>query len=105
MSNESLIERNCREIARVHGGQLLKLSPTGQAGIPDRLLLLPGGRVAFVEFKNRKGRLSELQRWWLQVLSRLGFPAYTCRSSARFREILAEVKAGVYTTASPPEES
>ena len=102
---ESYIERNCREITRAQGGQLLKLSPTGQTGIPDRLLLLPGGRVAFVEFKDRRGRLSELQRWWLHLLAGLGFPVYTCRSSARFREILAEVKADVYTTASPPEES
>ncbi|MBR5879532.1 MAG: VRR-NUC domain-containing protein [Akkermansia sp.] len=42
--------------------------------MPDRLVLLPGGRIYFVEMKRPKdGRLSPRQEWWGEKLTALGF--------------------------------
>lgn len=51
------------------GGLALKWVCPGNAGVPDRIVLLPGGRVVFVEMKRPKGgRRSALQRWWASTL-------------------------------------
>ena len=68
------IERKLKTMVERHGGLCLKWVCPGQAGIPDRIVLLPGGRVLFVELKRSKGgRVSKLQMWWAQRLHRLGF--------------------------------
>ena len=54
------------------GGWALKLVSPGNAGVPDRLVLLPGGRVIFVELKTDTGRLSPLQEFVHGRLRRLG---------------------------------
>lgn len=58
---ESAIERKLVRGIRKQGGLALKLVSPGHAGVPDRLVLLPGGRVIFVELKTETGRLSPLQ--------------------------------------------
>lgn len=56
------------------GGQCLKWICPGQAGVPDRIVLLPGGRIIFVELKRPKGgKLSKLQDYWGDKLQNLGF--------------------------------
>lgn len=45
------------------GGMSMKIAPT-MAGIPDRLVLLPEGRVFLVELKTETGRLSPIQEAW-----------------------------------------
>lgn len=59
------------------GGQCLKWTSPGTAGLPDRIVLLPGGRIFFVELKRPKGsRVGALQTYWKRVLQRLGFRHY-----------------------------
>lgn len=73
---EREIERKLRDMVERHGGLCLKWVCPGWAGVPDRIVLLPGGQVMFVETKRPKGgTLSKLQAWWLERLRRLGFPA------------------------------
>lgn len=56
------------------GGLCLKWVCPGWAGVPDRIVLLPGGRIAFVETKRPKGGvLSERQKYWAKKLIDLGF--------------------------------
>jgi hypothetical protein len=46
--------------------------------VPDRIVLLPGGRVYFVETKRPKdGELSALQIKWQEWLIELGFSCWT----------------------------
>lgn len=74
---EKDIEKKLIRMVESHGGLCLKWVCPGWTGVPDRIILLPGGRVIFAELKRPKGgRLSELQRWWHTKLQYLGFLAW-----------------------------
>ena len=62
--NEKTIERKLTTDVRRRGGVALKLAATGISGMPDRLILLPGGKMAFVETKapGKKPRALQEQR-------------------------------------------
>lgn len=80
---------------RALGGQCLKWVSPGTRGVPDRILLLPGGRIAFVEMKRPAGsRVDPLQKYWSQALANLGFLVYTIRTEAELRRVLEELKEG-----------
>lgn len=71
---EKELERQLRVLVERRGGFCLKWVCPGWAGVPDRIVLLPGGRIAFVEMKRPKGgRLSAMQKWWADKLRALGF--------------------------------
>lgn len=59
------------------GGLCLKWVCPGWRGVPDRILLLPGGRVQFAETKRPKGgKVEPLQIWWRRRLEALGFKVW-----------------------------
>jgi hypothetical protein len=71
---EESVETHLFRAVKAARGLCVKLSPLGAVGIPDRLVLLPGGRVAFVECKKPKnGRIARLQFWWRDKLIEMGF--------------------------------
>lgn len=68
------IERALVGMVKRHDGLCLKWVCPGWSGVPDRIILLPGGRVLFAETKRPKGGTVEpLQVWWSKQLKRLGF--------------------------------
>ena len=70
---EKDIEKKLRLMVERHGGLCLKWVCPGWSGVPDRILLLPGGRIIFAELKTKGGRMSHLQKWWRDKLQALGF--------------------------------
>lgn len=63
------------------GGQCLKWVSPGNSGVPDRIVLLPGGHVCFVELKQPKGgRVGHLQEYWRMKLTDLDFEAHVINS-------------------------
>jgi len=68
------IEQALVAMIKRRGGLCLKWVCPGWAGVPDRIILLPGGRIFFVELKRKGGRLSRMQLWWQEKLTNLGFP-------------------------------
>ena len=69
---ENDIERHLVRKVRDLGGRAYKfVSPTNR-GVADRLIVLPGGRVWFVEVKKMGGRLSPLQRIFAEEVKALG---------------------------------
>jgi hypothetical protein len=71
---EKAIEAAVRKKVKAMGGKAIKLSG-GPKGMPDRLILLPGGRAIFLEFKAANGKPSALQPYWIKALRALGFKA------------------------------
>lgn len=72
-TKEASIEEYLRVQVESAKGVCIKLSPVGLRGVPDRIIVLPGARVAFVELKRPKGGvISALQMWWRQRFLALG---------------------------------
>lgn len=71
---EKEIEKKLREKVAKHGGLCLKWVCPGWSGVPDRIVLLPGARIYFVELKRPQGgKVSTMQEWWARKLRDLGF--------------------------------
>jgi hypothetical protein len=69
---ESALEAHFTKAVRAKlGGRTSKLAPT-EKGIPDRMVMLPGGRIILVELKTNIGRLSEAQKLWHYRAAELG---------------------------------
>lgn len=54
---------------------MVKLPAAWYKGIPDRMVLLPGSKVLFIELKRSKKKANKLQKRWILNLRRLGFKA------------------------------
>lgn len=71
---EKEIESKLVKMVKQTGGLALKWVCPGWSGVPDRIVLLPGAKVIFVETKRPKGgRVSKLQQKWGRILMGLGF--------------------------------
>lgn len=70
---ETTVESYLRDKVKEAGGLCIKLSPAFFKGIPDQLVLLPGGRVFFVELKAPGKKAKGLQPVIHRRLRSLGF--------------------------------
>ena len=88
---EKKIEQKLVTAVKKHGGICPKFVSPGVDGMPDRLLLLPHGRFAFVEVKapNQKPRPLQLSRH--RLLRRLGFRVYVLDALEDIDKIIKEV--------------
>lgn len=91
--NEKLIERKLREQARQRGGLALKFTSPGFDGVPDRLLLFPGGRAAFAEIKTMGKKLRPLQMSRKRQLERLGFKVFVIDLPEQIGGVIDEILA------------
>ena len=73
---ESDVENYLAKLVKSQEGIYLKIPAVYMSGIPDRLVLLPKGRMCFVELKRPiGGKRAELQKYWHEKLRGLGFNA------------------------------
>lgn len=66
----------------------IKLMPT-RTGLPDRLVLFPGGEAHFIELKRENGRTAILQAHQHQRLRRLGFYVHVLTGEDEIRNWVA----------------
>lgn len=90
---ESTIENTLVKTVRQSGGLAIKLVSPGWAGAPDRLILMPGGRLAFVELKAPGHSLRPLQVRRKRQLETLGFSVYCIDQPSQIGGVLGEVCA------------
>lgn len=86
---EKFIERKLVLAVRKLGGLCPKFVSPGTAGVPDRIILLPGGNVAFAELKAPQGRLSPLQVQRHIQLRNLGFTVFVINDPAQIPQALS----------------
>lgn len=89
---EKEIEQKLVTEAKRCGGICPKFVSPGFDGMPDRLVLLPKGRFAFVEVKaaNEKPRPLQIARH--RLLSKLGFKVYVLDDVRQIGVILDEIR-------------
>ncbi len=90
---ERTIEQKFRAAVKAAGGLAVKFASPGFDGVPDRLALLPGGRMAFVEVKapGKKPRPLQLARH--RLLRQLGFKVYVLDDESQIGGIVDEIQS------------
>jgi len=88
---ESSIEKKLKTEVEKHGGKAYKFVSPGTSGVPDRIVLFPGGRLFFVELKAPGKNLEPLQAKRKKELEQLGFKVFKIDTFAGVDEFLKEV--------------
>lgn len=91
---EKLLEQKLVKAVKAAGGIAPKFLSPGLAGMPDRLVLLPGGKMAFVEVKGYGIKPRPLQLKRHQTLRRLGFKVYVLDEQRQIQQIISGIKGG-----------
>jgi Holliday junction resolvase len=77
--NESQIQAKIAKRLREHGWFVTKLIQTSTNGIPD-ILAIRNGKVIFLEVKSEKGQPSELQKYVIEQINKMGIFAAVVRN-------------------------
>lgn len=73
-TSEKVFERTLSKYVDDAGGMAVKLLSQFLRGLPDRMFLLKGGRVLFVEFKSTGKKPTKIQEYVHKRIQALGFP-------------------------------
>lgn len=90
---ESLIERKFVTEVKKRGGMAIKFVSPGLDGVPDRLVLFHGGRIAFVELKALGKSMRPLQQRRAKQLTALGFRVYCIDNKEMIGGVLDEIQS------------
>ena len=90
---EKGIEQKFTLMVKQTGGLALKFVSAGMNGMPDRLVLLPGGHMAFVEVKAPGKVPHPLQEARHRMLRKLGIKVYVLDYIGQIGGILDEIRA------------
>lgn len=73
------------------GGKCIKFVAVSESGIPDRIVILPRGRVIFVELKRpRGGKIAPIQKYQMEKLRSLGCEAALVKNYSDIEKLLEE---------------
>ena len=89
---EKAIEKKLVQEVKVVGGIAPKFTSPGFDGMPDRIVLLPGGHMGFVEAKAPGEKPRPLQLARHRLLRGLGFRVYVLEDERQIGEILDEIR-------------
>lgn len=96
---EKTIEQKLVRAVKAIGGIAPKLISPGFDGMPDRLILLPGGRIGFVEVKRHgekpasPARVRPLQKARHELLRRLDFRVFVLDNEEQIGGIIREIQS------------
>ena len=88
---EKYIEQKLVKAVKERGGIAPKFVSPGLDGVPDRIVLLPMGRMAFVELKAPGKKMRPLQVKRKRQLEALGFLVYCIDDVEQIDEVLREM--------------
>ena len=90
---EKTVEQRLIKAVRQSGGLALKFISPNLNGVPDRLLLLPGGRIAFCEVKAPGEKPRPLQIHRIEQLKKLCFRVYVVDCEEQIGEMIREIQS------------
>lgn len=88
---EKQIEQKFVKAVKAAGGIAVKFVSPGFDGMPDRMVLLPGGCIGFAEAKAPGKKPRALQEARHGMLRRLGFKVYVLDDAGQIERILREI--------------
>jgi hypothetical protein len=89
MESEKNTEAYLRDRVKALGGRSYKWVSPGCSGVPDRIVILPGGRAVFVELKSEGKTSTDQQKKRQAELRALGCTVYAdIDTKAKVRELL-----------------
>lgn len=89
---ERTIERRLFESTKKRGGIAYKFITTNRAGIPDRMVCLPGGKIAFIELKAPGKKPRPLQQVRHNELEALGQKVFVIDDINQVEEVLNAIQ-------------
>ncbi len=93
MATEKSTERKLVQAVKMMGGLAPKFVSPGLDGVPDRIVLLPGGKAAFVELKSDGKKMRPLQVRRKRQLEALGFSVYCIDNPEQIGGVLREIQS------------
>ncbi len=90
---EKTIEQKLTAAVKSAGGKALKFASPGFDGMPDRIILMPGGKCGFVEVKAPGEKPRPLQSARHEMLRRLGFRVYVLDSAVQIGGIISDIQS------------
>ncbi len=88
---ENEIEKKLKNQVEAAHGLCLKFTSPGNNGVPDRIVLLPNGRIAFVETKAPGKKPRPLQLVRHEALRNLGFSVYVIDRMEQITKVIQEL--------------
>lgn len=90
-ASEKVLEAELRERCKALGWMCIKLTSQYQRGLPDRLILMPGGRVCFVEIKTTGKKPTALQKLTHERLRALGYRVEVVDTTESLDNLIVEL--------------
>ena len=91
---ERYVEQQLVKAVKKRGGICAKWVSPGLDGVPDRIVLLPEGRIGFIELKAPGERPRPLQIARMEQMKRLGYKCFVCDRVELIDGILDEIQKG-----------
>ena len=90
---EKEVEAALVKAAKKRNGVALKFVSPSLSGVPDRLVLLPDGKIGFIELKSPGKKMRLLQEKRKSQLERLGFLVFCLDSKEEVEVMLDAIQA------------
>ncbi len=90
---EKEVEAALVKAAKKRNGVALKFVSPGLSGVPDRLVLLPDGKIGFIELKAPGKKMCLLQEKRKSQLERLGFLVFCLDNKEEVEVMLDAIQA------------
>lgn len=86
--NEKTIENKLRNEVKKLGGMAVKFFSFSFTGMPDRIVLLPGGHIRFVELKSPGKKPTPRQAYVHRWLESIGFKVFVIDSDKALQQFI-----------------
>lgn len=86
--SEKTLEANLYSLVKAIGGHALKFSSLSEIGFPDRIVLMPQGRIYWVELKSEKEKPRLIQKLRHEELIRLGFQVFVIDNTEKLNNFI-----------------
>ena len=90
---EKKIEMDLVKAVKAEGGICPKFVSPGMSGMPDRIVILPGGRIGFVEVKAPGKQLRPLQVKRHKELREIGIKVFVLDDPGQSGRIIDEIRS------------